>query len=138
VDHTGSLQTPISHTPLHAILLWGDRSKSPRVLIDSGADESFMDTTLVSDLGISTQLLSIPMDARALDGCSIGRVTHSTVPINLRVSGNHCESLQFLLISSPHTPFGFEIFMAPEAQPPDRLGYRFYPGLEPVLPRTLP
>jgi hypothetical protein len=84
------------------ILLWGDQSKSLRVLIDSGADESFMDATLVSELGIPTQLLSVLMDARAMDGRSIGRVTHSTVPINLWVSGNRSESILLLLIESPH------------------------------------
>ena len=65
---------------------------------------SFIDTTLVLELGISTQLLSVPMDVRTLDEHSIGRVTHSTIPINLRVSGNHSEFMQFLLIESPHAP----------------------------------
>jgi hypothetical protein len=37
------------------------------MLIDSGADESFIDATLVSELGISTQTLN-PMDVRVLDG----------------------------------------------------------------------
>jgi hypothetical protein len=55
------------------------------VLIDSGADESFMDATNVSELGIPIQPLSVPMDARALDGCSIDRVTHSTVPVHIQV-----------------------------------------------------
>lgn len=63
-----------------------------------------MDTTLVSELGIPTQPLSTPMDVRALDGCSIGRVTHNTTPINLRVSGNHSESMWFMLIKSPQVP----------------------------------
>ena len=83
VGHTENVQSPINRTPLHDILLWGDRSKSLRVLIDSGAVESFMDTTLVSELGISTQPLSILIDVRALDGRSIVKVTHNTVPINL-------------------------------------------------------
>jgi hypothetical protein len=82
--------------------MWGDQSKSLQVLIDSGADESFMDATLVSELSIPTQLLSVPMDARALDGRSIGRVTYNTVPSNMRVSGNHSESIQLLLIELPH------------------------------------
>lgn len=49
------------------------------------------------------------MDVRVLDGRSIGRVNHNTVPINLRVSGNHSELIQFLLIESPQVPivFGF-------------------------------
>jgi hypothetical protein len=59
------------------ILMWRDQSKSLWVLIDSGADESFMDATMVSELGIPTQPLSVPMDSRAPDGCSIGSVTDS-------------------------------------------------------------
>ena len=70
------------------------------VLIDSGADMSLMDVTLASELGLPTQPPSIPLDVRVLDGRSIGRVTHHTTPINLRVSGNHSEMIQFLLIES--------------------------------------
>ena len=88
---TGNPLSPITQTPFYVCLLWGDQSKSLRVLVDSGADESFMDATLVSELSIPTQLLSVLMDARALDVRSIGIVTHSTVPIGLQVSGNHSE-----------------------------------------------
>jgi hypothetical protein len=58
----------------------------------------------VSELNIPTQPLSIPMDVRALDARSIGRVTQNTTPINLRVSGNHSGTIQFLLIKSPLIP----------------------------------
>ena len=44
-----------------------------------------MDATLAYELNIPTQPLSIPMDIRALDGRSIGRVTHNTTPINICV-----------------------------------------------------
>lgn len=102
----------LARTPFHAILLWGDQSKSLRVLIHFGANETFLDATLASELNIPTQSLSIPMDVRALDGCSIGRVTHNTAPINLPVSGNHSEAIQFLLIKSPQIPvvLGFSWF----------------------------
>lgn len=64
-----------------------------------------MDATLLSELGIPTQQLSIPMDVRALDGRAIiGRVTNSTTPFHLRVSRNHSESVQFMLIKSPRVP----------------------------------
>ena len=57
-----------------------------------------------STLGpMRAQLLSSPMDFRALDGRSIGRVNHNTTPINLRVSGNHSDTIQFLLIKSPES-----------------------------------
>ena len=90
----GRFQSLTNCKPLYASLLWGDPSKSIRVLINSGADESFMDTSLVSELGITTQPLSIPMDVRALDGRSIDSVTHNTIPTNLRVSGNHREAMK--------------------------------------------
>ena len=117
-------EEPITRTRINATLLWGDQAKSLWVLI-----ERFIDTTFVSELGISTQPLSIPMEVRALDGRSIGRVTRNTIPVDLRVSGNAVPAHQI----SPCTR-GFGIVMAPEAQPPSRLGYWFYRGMEPVLP----
>ena len=44
------------------------------------------------------------MDVRVLDVRSIGRVTNNTTPINLHVSWNHSETIQFLLIKSPEIP----------------------------------
>jgi hypothetical protein len=44
------------------------------------------------------------MEFRALVWRSIGQVTHNTTPIHLRVSGNHSEAIQFLLIMSPQIP----------------------------------
>ena len=63
-----------------------------------------MDATITSEHGIPPQPLSVPMDARALDGRSVLEVTHSTVPVQLWVSGNHSETIHFLLIASPHVP----------------------------------
>ena len=86
------------------------------------------------------------MDAKALDGRSIGRVTHNTVPINLQVSGNHSEAMKFLLLESRHVPVVLGVFMVPEAQPPNRLGWSLFchahylksavPGREPGLLKT--
>jgi hypothetical protein len=104
VSQTGSSLIPITRTLLFALVLWGDQSKSLRVLIDYGADECLMDATIASALGIPAQPLSVPMDARALDVHSIWEVTHSTVPVQLRVSGNRSETIQFLLIASPYVP----------------------------------
>jgi hypothetical protein len=100
----GNFSASFTRTYFHVILLWGDQSKSLRVLIHSWANESFLDATLTSELNIPTQPLSIPMDFRALDGRSIGWVTHNTTPINLRVSGNPSETIQFLLIKFHQIP----------------------------------
>jgi hypothetical protein len=63
-----------------------------------------MDVTLALKLGIPTQPLSIPIYVRALDGRSMGQVTHHSNPINLRVSGNHSDPIRFLLVKSPQVP----------------------------------
>lgn len=37
-------------------------------LIDSGADESFLDSAVVEQLGLSIECLDEPIEAKALDG----------------------------------------------------------------------
>ncbi|KAJ8343696.1 hypothetical protein SKAU_G00310250 [Synaphobranchus kaupii] len=64
------------------------------------ADANFMDITFARRAGIPTEALPSPITALALDGRSLGLVTHSTVPIQLVLSGNHRESIQLLLINS--------------------------------------
>ena len=59
----------------------------------------FADQGLVTQLGISTQHLAIPLWAVSLSGGLIARVTHFTLSLRLTFSGDHCESL-----SSPQTP----------------------------------
>lgn len=72
------------------------------VLIDSGADDNFMDIDLAKQLMLDTELLPQPLVAHALDGHLLSRVTHRTQPVKLQVSGNHSETLFFNLINSPH------------------------------------
>jgi hypothetical protein len=75
-----------------------------------------MDTTLVSELCIPSH----------------------TTPIHLRLSGNHSESIQFMLIKSPQVPVVLGFFLALTAQTPYQLDCWYYGGLEPVLPCPLP
>ena len=63
----------------------------------TGVAESFLDATLASELNIPTQPLSIPMDVRALDVRSIGRVTYNTTPC----VRDHSETITSLLTQSP-------------------------------------
>ena len=62
-------------------------------LINSGADESFLDTTLVKQLGLPTELLDEPLEANTLDGRLLARVTTRT-SLTLNV-------LHFLLFALP-------------------------------------
>lgn len=73
-------------------------------LIDSGAEDNFIDKRLAEQLGCELLPLTTPIQANALDGRLIAKVTHYTSPVNLTLSGNHHESISLHLISSPQTP----------------------------------
>ncbi|KAF7641247.1 hypothetical protein LDENG_00287690, partial [Lucifuga dentata] len=73
-------------------------------LIDSGADDNFLDEELARQAGIPCEALDSPLRANALDGRLLAQVKHITKPLLLLLSGNHCELIRFHLISSPQTP----------------------------------
>lgn len=73
-------------------------------LVESGSDDNFIDSNLVSQAGIPTEILSSPTDALSLDSNLLTHITHRTIPLSLIVSGNHRETIQFFVISSPHSP----------------------------------
>ena len=43
------------------------------------------------------------LSAQVLDGHSLGKITHRTVPLSLTLSGNHVETIQFLVFYTPPT-----------------------------------
>lgn len=72
-----------------------DKCFSVQALIDSGADQSFIRTTLAHELGISLIALDTPMVTKALNGTHFCSITYVTEPVILRVSGNHVETISF-------------------------------------------
>lgn len=90
--------------PLNATLLWQTQELPLFVLIDSGADESFIDRSVVKQMGIETEPLNHPLVARALNGKLLARVVCQTAPVSLAMSGNHQEVIRFHVIDCPHTP----------------------------------
>ena len=74
------------------------------VLVDSGADANFIDRGLVVKLGIKTIPLSHPMSVNGLSGRLVDCVEHTTIPLNVLLSGNHRESLSFHVIDSSLCP----------------------------------
>lgn len=74
------------------------------VLIDSGADDCFLDREFALRVGIPLEPLSNPLTANALDGRLLARVTHHTVPVNLILSGNINEQVRLNIISTPDSP----------------------------------
>ena len=105
MSHTQSSPslTP-SRTLLEAKLITNSLSHPLKALVDSGSDENFIDTDLVTQHNIPITLLPRPRGVSALDGRHLARITHQTEPLTLVTSGNHRETIQFLVISSPHSP----------------------------------
>lgn len=95
---------PPSKSQFNTSLLWQNQSLSLPALIDSGADESFLDRNVVTPLALDTEQLDLPLEANSLNGQLLGSVTEKTVPVLLCISGNHQERISFHVIDCPHTP----------------------------------
>ena len=87
-----------------ASLAWGLESLSVGALLDSGADECLIDVSLARQAGIPLEPLDVALSAQALDGQSLGKITHRTVPLSLTLSGNHVETIQFIVLYAPTAP----------------------------------
>lgn len=74
------------------------------VLVDSGSDASFIDFELAKKLNLETFPLPRPMEASALDGRLLCRVTHHTQPLQLSFQDGHTELLVFHVFRSPEHP----------------------------------
>lgn len=74
---------------------WSQVSFPLEVFVDSGADDNFIDSCLVSQFNLSTESLPTAKDVVALDGRLVGRVTHHTAPLI------HHKSISLFIISSP-------------------------------------
>ena len=79
-------------------------SLSQEVLVDSGFDANLMDTGLARRLGLEVRLLSEPLEASALDGRLLSRVTHHTFPVQLTFPDHHTETICFHLFQSLQHP----------------------------------
>lgn len=93
-----------SRISIPAILLFHSHNHSTTALVDSGSDANFMDEGLAARLRVPLETLESARAVNALDGRLISRVTHRTGPLTLRISGNHSETIQLLIIPSPASP----------------------------------
>ena len=95
---------PVPNGSRTATLLFLGHPLSVSAMVDSGAEENFIDSGFASQVGIALEQLPSPLDANALDGQHLARITHRTKPLELIVLGNHHETIQFFVIPSPQTP----------------------------------
>jgi hypothetical protein len=75
-----------------------------KALIDSGAEGNFLDHKTALRLRIPLVPLDPPILVTALSGQSLPPVTHVTESVSLITSGNHTETISFLLTDSPLAP----------------------------------
>ncbi len=85
-------------------LQWSSVSYDCQALIDSGAEGHFLDSDLAYRLKLPVIVLPQPIAVHALNGLSLPSITHSTGPVRFITSGNHIETIHFLLTDTPVTP----------------------------------
>ena len=78
-------------TCLPVTLEWAGRARKTSALLDSGAEESFLDATVAAQWGVPLVEVSKPLVASSLNGQRLGRITQATRPLTMKISGNHQE-----------------------------------------------
>ena len=68
--------SPPDRPQLDAALMWRERSFPFTALIDSGVDESFIDSRVCQQLGIETEPLNVPLDTKPLNQGWANFLTH--------------------------------------------------------------
>ena len=79
-------------------------ARKTSALLDSGAEESFLDATVSAQWGVPLVEVSKPLVASSLNGQQLGHITQATRPLKMRLSGNHQEEISLLIINIPHSP----------------------------------
>lgn len=101
---TGALVNTFLHLSCPAKLRFHSRAYSCDALIDSGAEQSFLDEALARKMGLPVVPLPETLQVSALNGRPLATVTHRTQEITLTLSGNHTEQMFLFLFEAPDTP----------------------------------
>ncbi|KAI4805924.1 hypothetical protein KUCAC02_010517 [Chaenocephalus aceratus] len=104
MSHTSINSASSNRIPVKGTISWSQNSVPLQVLIDSGADDNFIDSDFVMQSKLPFEPLPEPKDVFALDGRLLAQVTHRTAPVSLKISGNHHEIISLYLIPSPMSP----------------------------------
>lgn len=97
-------KSSLAATLLSVKLLCSSATYDFQALIDSGAEGNFLDSDLAYSLKLPVVALPQPIAVHALNGLSRPSITHTTGPVRLITSGNHTETIHFLLTDTPVTP----------------------------------
>ncbi|KAM9506098.1 uncharacterized protein ACWYII_048073 isoform 2-T2 [Salvelinus alpinus] len=104
VSATTQVSPSRSCTTLLVHLRWTGSAASCSALIDSGAEGCFMDEAWARKHDIPLRELGRLTPMFALDGSPLPSIRCETLPLTLTVSGNHSETISFLIFCSPVTP----------------------------------
>ncbi|KAM9421437.1 uncharacterized protein ACWYII_021537 [Salvelinus alpinus] len=104
VSATTQVSPSRSCTTLSVHLRWTGSAASCSALIDSGAEGCFMDEAWARKHDIPLRELGRLTPMFALDGSPLPSIRCETLPLTLTVSGNHSETISFLIFCSPVTP----------------------------------
>ena len=105
VSQTRLPQTPVlSENRFPISVSFSDHSFPVGALIDSGADDCFIDFEFAKQASIPVVRLPNPLAMTSLNGNFLGKITHETVPVTLTVSGNHFETIRFKVLHSSAAP----------------------------------
>ncbi len=99
-----SLNKASSTTLLPVRLQWAAERHEGTALLDSGAEGNLLDISLAQLLHIPLVPLRHKISVSALNGQSLPQISLSMVPITLVTSGNHSETITFLVTHSPLAP----------------------------------
>lgn len=101
---TGVTANILPHLSCPAKLIFQSCIHPCSALIDSGAEQSFIDEALAQKLGIPVEPLPEVLQVAALNGAPLASITHRTTDLTLSLSGNHVEQISLFLFKAPHTP----------------------------------
>lgn len=104
VSHNTTSITPSTQILLQGMQKFPQNSFPPQVLVDSGADDNFIDSELCTQANLSTEALPVPKKVFALNGQLLALVTHHTAPLTSQLSGNHQDTISLSVIPSPTSP----------------------------------
>ena len=96
-----------THSTLVATVSWRRGGHQIQLLINSGADASFICPILVCLLGVPTSSLKQALHTNGLTGACLTEVDTITAPVDLLIFGNHQEEIAFYIIKFPHISMVF-------------------------------
>ncbi len=119
-----------SLTLLPVRLRWTTHSFDCQALLDSGAEGNFLDSTFAHKLQIPIKPLAHKISVHALNGHELPTISFTTGPVTLITSGNHTETISFLIMDLSPCTCRSRSPLAHQSQSQNRLAPEIHCGLE--------